>query len=91
MFRRIHVIICAVSFSNYQAFAAAIRQAGDVILTQAKLPSLRGKAVFVGQTKSDWRHATVGHRLPTCIGIHAGEILPGNIGAIDHFEDRIRR
>ena len=33
-------------------------------------------------------NATAKHPLPTRIGLHAGEILLGNIGAIDHFEYR---
>jgi adenylate cyclase len=33
-------------------------------------------------------NSTASHPLPTRIGIHAGEILLGNIGAIDHFEYR---
>jgi adenylate cyclase len=33
-------------------------------------------------------NSRVDHPLPTRIGIHAGEILLGNIGAIDHFEYR---
>jgi adenylate cyclase len=33
-------------------------------------------------------NAKAGHPLPTRIGIHAGEILLGNIGAMDHYEYR---
>ncbi len=44
----------------------------------------------IGITKAVHRfNSTPGqHRLPTRIGIHAGKILLGNIGALDHFEYR---
>lgn len=44
----------------------------------------------IGISKSIERfNAMVGdHALPTRIGLHAGEVLLGNIGAIDHFEYR---
>jgi len=33
-------------------------------------------------------HADPKHALPTRIGLHAGDIMLGNVGAIDHFEYR---
>jgi adenylate cyclase len=69
---------------------------GDSILALWTAPTpkneLKDSAVnaAVGITEAVRRYnASAGnHQLPTRIGIHAGEILLGNIGAMDHLEYR---
>lgn len=45
-------------------------------------------AVGITEAVQHYNATAGGHQLPTRIGIHAGEILLGNIGAMDHFEYR---
>jgi adenylate cyclase len=69
---------------------------GDSILALWTAPRPKNElkdsaaSAAVGITKAVRRYnASAGsHQLPTRIGIHAGEILLGNIGAMDHLEYR---
>ena len=69
---------------------------GDSILALWTAPTPKNElkdsaaSAAVGITKAVQRYnASAGnHQLPTRIGIHAGEILLGNIGALDHLEYR---
>jgi adenylate cyclase len=45
-------------------------------------------AIEIGGAMREFRRSLDGIRLPTRIGIHAGEILLGNLGAAHHFEYR---
>jgi adenylate cyclase len=45
-------------------------------------------ALGVAEAVTEFNRRPGGHALPTRIGLHAGEILLGNIGALDHFEYR---
>jgi adenylate cyclase len=45
-------------------------------------------AVGVNEAVQKFNETSAPYSLPTRIGIHAGEILLGNIGAMDHFEYR---
>ncbi len=53
-----------------------------------RLKTAARKAAVAIQTAVRQFNASVDHPLPTRIGIHAGEILLGNIGAMDHYEYR---
>jgi adenylate cyclase len=45
-------------------------------------------AVGINEAVQQFNESSTPYSLPTRIGIHAGEILLGNIGAMDHFEYR---
>lgn len=88
----------------YEAIFKPIRDHGGLVLqvvgdsvlslwtaTQAD-PGLRRKAcsaaLAVAQAVEQFNQRGDGYQLPTRIGLHAGEVVLGNIGAMDHFEYR---
>jgi len=85
-----------VIFKEIKAHKGLILQVvGDSVLSIWSAPEpddrLKGaarKAAVAIQKAVRQFNATSAHPLPTRIGIHAGKILLGNIGAIDHFEYR---
>lgn len=88
----------------YEAIFKPIRNHGGVVLqvigdsvlslwTASRAdPELKGKAcsaaLDVAEAVERFNQRDDGHQLPTRIGLHAGEVVLGNIGAMDHFEYR---
>lgn len=90
--------------SYYEAIFKPIKDNGGIILqvigdsvlslwTAAQpndeLKAAAGRAaVGINEAVGRFNKTSAPYSLPTRIGIHAGEILLGNIGAMDHFEYR---
>jgi adenylate cyclase len=88
----------------YEAIFKPIKDHGGIILqvvgdsvlaiwtaaqqSEALKKSAFRAAVGIGEAVHQFNTRSDAYLLPTRIGIHAGEILLGNIGAMDHFEYR---
>ncbi len=90
--------------SYYEAIFKPIKDQGGIILqvigdsvlalwtaaqqSDALKAAAARAAVGIAEAVQQFNAKAAPHPLPTRIGIHAGEILLGNIGAMDHYEYR---